>query len=140
MPLVRIDLAVGRSAVEIRAIADAIHDAIVAEYGIPIRDRFQIITEHPAGQIIAEDAGLGFERSDGVVMIQIFTQRGRTDAAKTSLYARIAASLANAGVAGEDVFLGYVENGPQDWTFGFGRAQYLTGELAVPKQPTAQPA
>jgi hypothetical protein len=25
-----------------------------------------------------------------------------------------------------------VENGPQDWSFGFGVAQYQTGELAVP--------
>jgi phenylpyruvate tautomerase PptA (4-oxalocrotonate tautomerase family) len=132
MPLVRIDLATGRTPAEIRAIADAVHDAIVAEYRIPARDRFQIVTEHPAGQIIAEDAGLGFERTDGVVMIQVFTQRGRSTAAKRSLYARIAAALARVGVAGEDVFLGYVENGPEDWSFGFGRAQYLTGELAVP--------
>jgi phenylpyruvate tautomerase PptA (4-oxalocrotonate tautomerase family) len=132
MPLVRIDLATGRTPAEVRAIADAVHDAIVAEYRIPARDRFQIVTEHPAGQIIAEDAGLGFERTDGVVMIQVFTQRGRSTAAKRSLYARIAAALARVGVAGEDVFLGYVENGPEDWSFGFGRAQYLTGELTVP--------
>ncbi|PFG29734.1 tautomerase family protein [Paramicrobacterium agarici] len=133
MPLVRIDLNEGRSPEQVRGIADAIHDAIVAEYGIPDRDRFQIITEHTSGQIIAEDAGLGFERSDGVVMIQIFTQAGRTDAAKQSLYATIAERLNAIGVTGNDVFLGYVENGPQDWTFGFGRAQYLTGELGVPE-------
>ncbi|MFF3904504.1 hypothetical protein ACFYZJ_00500 [Streptomyces sp. NPDC001848] len=33
---------------------------------------------------------------------------------------------------GEDVFIGIVENGPQDWSFGFGRAQYTEGDLAVP--------
>jgi phenylpyruvate tautomerase PptA (4-oxalocrotonate tautomerase family) len=132
MPLVRIDLTAGRDASEVRAIADAIHEAIVAVYGIPPRDRFQIVTEHPAGQIIAEDAGLGFARSGGVVMIQIFTQRGRSDEAKQELYVRVAQVLAAVGVPGEDVFIGYVENGPQDWSFGFGRAQYATGELAVP--------
>jgi phenylpyruvate tautomerase PptA (4-oxalocrotonate tautomerase family) len=132
MPLVRIDLTEGRTADQTRAIADAIHTAIVDVYGIPARDRFQIITEHPATQIIAEDAGLGFERTDGVVMIQIFTQRGRADDAKTTLYARINDALAGVGVAGEDVFIGYVENGPRDWSFGFGRAQYVTGELGVP--------
>ncbi|WP_437583490.1 tautomerase family protein [Paramicrobacterium sp. CJ85] len=132
MPLVRIDLNAGKSPEQVRAIADAIHEAIVAEYGIPERDRFQIVTEHTPGQIIAQDAGLGFERTEGVVMIQIFTQGGRTDAAKQSLYAAIADRLAAVGVEGHDVFLGYVENGPQDWTFGFGRAQYLTGELGVP--------
>jgi len=132
MPLVRIDLLPGRSPDQITAIADAVHDAIVDVYGIPPRDRFQVINELPAGRIIAQDAGLGFERSGGVVMIQIFTQRGRTDDAKQALYARIASGLETVGVAGEDVFIGYVENGPQDWSFGFGVAQYVTGELQVP--------
>ena len=132
MPLVRIDLAAGRDASGIQQIADAIHEAIVSVYGIPPRDRFQIVTEHPAGQIIAQDAGLGFARSEHVVMIQIFTQRGRTDETKQALYAAVADRLSDVGVDGADVFIGYVENGPQDWSFGFGRAQYLTGELAVP--------
>ena len=132
MPLVRIDLQEGRGPAAVRAIADAIHDAIVGEYGIPVRDRFQIVTERPSGSIIAEDAGLGFDRTDGVVVIQVFTQRGRSAAAKQRLFAEIARRLGEVGVAGEDVFIGYVENGPEDWSFGFGRSQYLTGELAVP--------
>lgn len=138
MPLVRIDVNAGRSPEQICAIADAIHDAIVAEYGIPRRDRFQIITEHQPRQIIAEDAGLGFERSTGVVMIQIFTQAGRTDAAKQALYAEIAQRLDDVGVRGNELFLGYMENSPQDWSFGYGRAQYLTGELSVPDVSSAQ--
>lgn len=133
MPLVRIDVTEGRSPAEVRAVADAVHTSIVEVFGIPVRDRFQIVTQQPADGIIAEDAGLGFERTGGVVMIQITTQRGRTVEAKTALYARIASALAEVGVAGEDVFIGYVENGPEDWSFGFGRAQYLTGELAVPR-------
>jgi phenylpyruvate tautomerase PptA (4-oxalocrotonate tautomerase family) len=132
MPLVRIDLMTGRTPEQITAIADAIHEAIVDVYGIPVRDRFQVVNELTAGRIIAEDAGLGFERTGGVVMIQIFTQRGRSDETKQALYARIAAGLGEAGVAGEDVFIGYVENGPQDWSFGFGIAQYMNGELKVP--------
>ena len=135
MPLVRIDLNANRSSEDVRAIADTIHDVIVAEYGIPVRDRFQIITERAPGTIIAEDAGLGFERTDQVIVIQIFTQRGRTTEAKQSLFAGIAAGLGTLGVAGEDVFIGYVENGPDDWSFGFGRSQYVTGELAVPRPP-----
>ncbi|MCO1339273.1 tautomerase family protein [Kocuria polaris] len=135
MPLVRIDLASGRGPERVSAISRAVHDAIVGEYGIPEGDYFHIVTEHASGQIVAQDAGLGFERSEGVVMLQIFTQRGRTIEAKQRLYARICSSLGEVGVAGEDVFLGYVENGPEDWSFGFGRAQYLTGELAVPGSP-----
>jgi phenylpyruvate tautomerase PptA (4-oxalocrotonate tautomerase family) len=134
MPLVRIDHSDART--NSAELAGAVHDAIVAVYGIPDRDRFQVVTARPATTIIAEDAGLGFERVDPVI-IQIFTQRGRSDEMKQALYAEIASRLAGVGVAGEDVFIGYVENGPQDWSFGFGRAQYLTGELAVPAQPAA---
>ncbi|WP_022883205.1 tautomerase family protein [Gryllotalpicola ginsengisoli] len=137
MPLVRIDVTEGRTPDRVRAIADAIHRAIVAEYGIPERDRFQVVTEKPAGHIIAEDAGLGFDRDGEVVIIQIFTQRGRTIEAKQKLYAAIAGELGALGIAGENVFIGYVENGPEDWSFGFGRAQYVTGELAVPAKAVA---
>ena len=132
MPLVRIDMQSGRDAVQVKKIADAIHNAIVEQYGIPERDRFQIINQLPEGSIIAQDAGLGFERTSGVVMVQIFTQRGRTSNAKQLLYQAIAGKLACAGVAPEDVFIGYVENGAEDWSFGFGQAQYLTGELVIP--------
>ncbi|MDQ0000310.1 MULTISPECIES: tautomerase family protein [Pseudarthrobacter] len=134
MPLVRIDVNAGRNPEELGNLSRRIHDAILAEYGIPERDYFHIVTEHAQGQIFAQDAGLGFERSPDVVMIQIFTQGGRSQAAKQSLFAAIAAQLAEVGVAGEDVFLGYVENTASDWSFGFGRAQYVTGELAVPRK------
>ncbi|TFD54495.1 tautomerase family protein [Cryobacterium frigoriphilum] len=132
MPLVRIDVNVGRSPEQLGGISAAIHGAILAVYGIPERDLFHILTEHPLGQLRAQDAGLGFERTDGVVMIQIFTQGGRDQAAKNALFDRIAGELAAVGVEGADIFIGYVENGPGDWSFGFGRAQYVTGEIAVP--------
>ena len=134
MPLVRIDVNEGRTADELQQLSRGIHDAILAEYGIPERDYFHILTEHAQGQIFAQDAGLGFERTGGVVMIQIFTQGGRSQEAKQCLFAAVAEKLAGIGVAGEDVFIGYVENGAGDWSFGFGRAQYVTGELAVPQQ------
>ena len=134
MPLVRIDVNEGRTPEELQQLSRGIHDAILAEYGIPERDYFHILTEHPQGQIFAQDAGLGFERTGGVVMIQIFTQEGRSQEAKQRLFAAVAEKLAGVGVAGEDVFIGYVENSAGDWSFGFGRAQYVTGELSVPKK------
>lgn len=132
MPLVRIDVMTGHDPQHLRQIADGVQTALVSTYGIPERDRFQIITEHPASQIIALDAGLGFERSEGVVMIQIFTQQGRSPEAKQQLYSAICEQLQGLDVRAEDVFIGYIENRPEDWSFGFGRAQYVTGELAVP--------
>lgn len=134
MPLVRIDINRGRPEEQIRQISDAIHAAILAEYRIPERDLFHIVTQHDGGEIRAQDAGLGFERTDDVVMIQIFTQGGRTQEAKSALFARIAGSLEEIGVEGVNVFIGYVENGPGDWSFGFGRSQYMNGELLIPQR------
>jgi phenylpyruvate tautomerase PptA (4-oxalocrotonate tautomerase family) len=134
VPLVRIDVNQGRSPEDLGRLSRGIHDAILTEYGIPERDYFHVLTEHPRGQIFAQDAGLGFERTPDVVMIQIFTQGGRSQEAKQSLFAAIAGKLGELGVAGEDVFIGYVENAAGDWSFGFGRAQYVTGELAVPSK------
>lgn len=137
MPLVRIDLVKGRSEDQIRAVADAVHTAVVEVLAIPERDRFQIVTEHEASRIVALDAGLGFERSDNRVVIHIFTQGGRSTEVKQRLYATIAASLERVGVPGEDVFIGYVENTPADWSFGFGRAQYVEGDLGIPAAAAA---
>ena len=75
MPLVRIDVNEGRTSEELQKLSRGIHEAIVAEYGIPERDYFHILTEHPEGRIVAQDAGLGFERTGGVMMIQIHPGR-----------------------------------------------------------------
>ncbi len=97
MPLVRIDVNEGRTKEQLQNLSQGIHDAILSEYGIPERDYFHILTEHPAGQIFAQDAGLGFERTSDVVMIQIFTQTGRSQEAKQSLFAAVANRLGELG-------------------------------------------
>ncbi|QNE46387.1 tautomerase family protein [Glaciihabitans sp. INWT7] len=132
MPLVRIDLVAGRDHKQIHAIGDAIQATLVHVYGLPERDRFQIVTEHAPGMLVALDVGLGIERSELLVIIQIFTQAGRTDEAKQRFFSALAHNLEAAGVAGSDLVIGFVENSPADWSFGFGRAQYLTGELERP--------
>ena len=77
MPLVRIDVQQGRSSAELRRIADVVQEVMLDVFAAPPRDRYQIITEHPVGHIIAEDTGLGFERTDGVVIIHV-VQQGRS--------------------------------------------------------------
>ena len=87
MPLVRIDLLKGRTPEELRRLADTVQDVMLDVFAAPPRDRYQIITEHDKGQIIAEDTGLGLERTDGIVIIQIF-QQGRSNEQKVAAYAR----------------------------------------------------
>lgn len=128
MPLVRIDVQAGRSVPELRAIADTVQDVMLDVFAAPAGDRYQIITEHPVGQIIAEDTGLGFHRTDGVVVIQIF-QQGRGEEQKRQAYAELARRLQPCGVAPTDLIISVVGNEREDWSFGLGRAQFLTGEL-----------
>jgi phenylpyruvate tautomerase PptA (4-oxalocrotonate tautomerase family) len=129
MPLVRIDVQQGRSPAELRRIADVTQDVMLDVFAAPPGDRYEIITEHPVGQIIAEDTGLGFERTDGVVVIQI-VQQGRTTEQKQAAYAQLAKRLeAECQVAPTDLIVSVVANGREDWSFGLGRAQFLEGDL-----------
>jgi len=130
MPLVRIDVQEGRTPDELRKLADTIQDVMLEVFAAPPRDRYQIITEHPKGHIIAEDTGLGFQRTDRVVIIQIF-QQGRSTEQKQALYAELAKRLeAECGVRGEDLIISVVANRHVDWSFGLGRAQFLDGTLS----------
>jgi phenylpyruvate tautomerase PptA (4-oxalocrotonate tautomerase family) len=129
VPLVTIDVIEGRTPEELRLLADCVHQALVETFAAPERDRYQVIREHSAEHLILLDTGLGIERSDKVVLVQI-TQQGRDDAQKTALYARLAELFEQRDVAGpNDLIVSVTENTRADWSFGFGRAQFLTGEL-----------
>lgn len=125
MPLVRISLREGKESSYRRAVADAVHEAMVATIGIPREDRFQVVTEHPADGLIYDPAYLEIKRSDDVVFVQITLSMGRTVEIKKALYARIAENLAKrAGLRKEDVFVSLVEVAKENWSFGGGVAQY----------------
>jgi phenylpyruvate tautomerase PptA (4-oxalocrotonate tautomerase family) len=129
MPLVRIDVQQGRTPAALRKIADVVQGVMLDVFAAPPGDRYQIITEHPVGRIIAEDTGLGFERTDGVVVIQI-VQQGRTTEQKQAAYEQLAKRLeAECDVAPTDLIVSVVANGREDWSFGLGRAQFLEGDL-----------
>ena len=127
MPLVRVSLRQAKPAAHARLIGDAVHQAMVETIGVPPLDRFQIITEHPADGLVYDPSYLGIARTDGVIVIQITLNVGRTLEQKKALYARIAALLQErAQVRPEDVFVNLVEVAKENWSFGNGIAQYAT--------------
>ena len=129
MPLVRIDVQAGRTPAELRHLADVVQEVMLDVFAAPPRDRYQILTEHPVGHIIAEDTGLGYERTDGVTVVQIF-QQGRTADQKQAAYAQLARRLdAECGVRPQDLIVAVTANERADWSFGLGRAQFLEGDL-----------
>ena len=48
MPLIRFDLIKGRTEKEIADLLDAAHEAMLAAFHVPMRDRYQIVQEHEA--------------------------------------------------------------------------------------------
>ena len=102
---------------------------MLAAFKVPARDRYQIVTEHKRAHMIIEDTGLGIERTDKVVFLQV-TSRPRGRAAKEAFYKRLAEELeTSCGIAPSDLVVSIVENTDEDWSFGHGRAQFLTREL-----------
>ena len=130
MPLVRIDVVEGRRTPEqLRRLADAVQEVMLDVFAAPPGDRYQVITEHRPGQVICEDTGLGIERTDDLVVLQVF-QQGRSEAQKRALYAGLAEKLEEAtGLAPADLIVSVMGNSREDWSFGSGRAQFLEGDL-----------
>lgn len=129
MPLLRIDVVRGRREEELVLLLQGLHDAMVEAFGVPVRDRYQILTEHEPSRLILEDTGLGFERSDKRVLIQVKT-RPRSREMKERFYALAVKYLGKlCAIRPEDIAISCVENSDEDWSFGRGRAQFLTGEL-----------
>ncbi|MBU3571282.1 tautomerase family protein [Priestia aryabhattai] len=129
MPLLRFDVIEGRDEKELKKLLDATHRAMLEAFGVPERDRYQIVHQHPAHEMIIEDTGLGFERSKDLVIISV-TSKQRTEEQKQALYKLIVKELGEScGIQPKDIMISIVENGNADWSFGMGEAQFLTGKL-----------
>ncbi|MEN4760801.1 tautomerase family protein [Chryseobacterium sp. C39-AII1] len=128
MPLVRIDVIEGRTDKELTLLADTVQKVLIETFEAPELDRYQIIHEHKKGLIKALDTGLGFQRSDKIVILQI-THQGRNREQKGKMYAVMSQKLEEIGISPTDLIISLSENTKEDWSFGLGRAQFLTGEL-----------
>jgi hypothetical protein len=128
MPFLRVDAYEGRNKQQVKDLLDAIHRAILSAFGVPLRDRYQVYQEHSESNFIVQDTGLGIERSKNAIFIGI-TSRHRTDAQKLELYIKLVDELKTCGIESNDIVVTVVTNGDADWSFGYGRAQFETGEL-----------
>ena len=129
MPLLRFDLIQGRSPEQVTAILDTAHEAMVESFEVPPGDRYQLVHQHAAHEFHAEDTGLGISRTADCILFQV-TTRKRTREQKERFYALLCERLQErCGVAPTDVIVSLVTSGDEDWSFGHGRAQFLTGEL-----------
>lgn len=129
MPLVNIDVYDTFPEEKVSNLLDAIHKAVLDSFDVPERDRYQILRKHKPNEMIIQDTGLGFERGDEVVVLTIFSRK-RSSESKKKLYELLIANLNQAcQIASKDIMVSIIENEDADWSFGGGRAQFLTGEL-----------
>jgi phenylpyruvate tautomerase PptA (4-oxalocrotonate tautomerase family) len=129
MPLLRIDIYEGRTDEQLKDLLDALHRAMLAAFKVPERDRYQIVNEHKPSRMIMEDTGLGIPRTANFVFVQV-TTRPRSRDMKEMFYRLAAEELKRScGIAPSDVMINMVTSTDEDWSFGMGRAQFLTGEL-----------
>jgi 4-oxalocrotonate tautomerase len=125
MPLVRIDLIEGKLPEYRASIGQVVYDELIAVFGVPKNDRFQVITEHPVQDFIFDPSYLGIQRSKDCVFIQVTLNAGRTVDQKRAFYKAIADGLhERLSLRREDVFISLVEVSKENWSFGNGEAQY----------------
>lgn len=129
MPLIRVDILDGHSDEYVKSLLDGIQAAVVEAFDVPLRDRYQVLTEHKPGRLIMQDTGLDIPRTHKQTLISI-TSRPRDKSAKVRFYEKVCQELhARCGIEANDIMVSIVVNSDEDWSFGYGRAQFLTGEL-----------
>ena len=125
MPLVRIDLAEGKSPEYGQQAGQIVYRALTDVMNAPKDDLFQIITEHPQARLQFDREFLGIHRSDDCIFVQITLNSGRTVEMKQRFYKAVADGLHESlKLRREDVFISLVEVSKENWSFGNGEAQY----------------
>ena len=125
MPLVRISLMQGKPVEFRRKVGEIVYQTMVETINVPPKDNFQIITEHDENNLIFDSEYLNIHRTDGIVIIQITLNEGRTVELKKTFYKRLAERLhSELGIRMEDIFVSLVEVKKENWSFGNGIAQY----------------
>jgi phenylpyruvate tautomerase PptA (4-oxalocrotonate tautomerase family) len=108
-----------------KKVGDVVYRTMVDTINVPPKDHFQVIMEHDKDGLIYDPSYLDIQRTDGVILIQITLNEGRTLEVKKAFYKTVAERLHNElGVRMEDVFVSLVEVKKENWSFGNGIAQY----------------
>lgn len=126
MPLARIDLPHNTSRAVMQAISDTVYEAMITVAGVPVHDKFQVVSRHAADELVYPSSGyLGVHYSANMVFIQVTWNAGRTTTVKQAFYRAVADGIhAATGLRKEDVIISLVEVQPENWSFGNGDMPY----------------
>jgi len=126
MPIARIDINKSASADLVKAVSDAVYDAMIEVGNVPKHDKFQVITRHSDDELIYPAEGyLGVQYTRNIVFIQVTWLAGRSVDLKKAFYKKIADDISTKGkISKSDVFINLVDSAREDWSFGNGEMQY----------------
>ncbi|UQS86199.1 tautomerase family protein (plasmid) [Nicoliella spurrieriana] len=129
MPLMRIDVIKGHDEQYLKDLLEVSYQTMLDTFGIPNGDRYQVLTQHEPFEMNILDSGLGIERSRDVVVFQI-TTRSRNVSQKRAYYDLLAKGLQEKiGLDPKNLLVSLSTNGDADWSFGYGKAQFVDGPL-----------
>lgn len=129
VPLLKFDLLEGKTNEEIENILDTVQEAVVEAFEVPASDRYQLVYQHKPEEMVVLDTGLGFGRSENLLVISV-TSKERSKEKKIKFYNLAAKYLKDrCGIPKQDIVINITENQDPDWSFGEGKAQFMTEEL-----------
>ena len=138
MPFARIDLIQGKAPEYRAAVADIVYRGIVDVLKAPDGDRFIVVSEHTADNLIYDPKFLGFNRSADFLLIQVTSTVGNTPEQKRAFFRQVADDLnRRVGIRREDVFINLVFVERADWSFGMGslgERRRRSGRCPEPRQ------
>ena len=122
MPFARIDLIEGKAPEYRAAVADIVYRGIVDVLKAPDGDRFVVVGEHTANNLIYDPNFLGFNRSPDFILIQVTSTVGNDKDSKLAFYRFVADELkSKLSVRPDDIMINMVFVNREDWSFGNGQ-------------------
>ena len=119
MPNVTIEVRQPRSPAQEGALMDAVHNALVAAFKIPIGDRTARIIVHEPHRL---QCSARLSNPDLFTLVSIDCFSGRSVEAKRALYAAIVANLSALDIPSDHVTIVLRESAPENWGVAGGRA------------------
>jgi phenylpyruvate tautomerase PptA (4-oxalocrotonate tautomerase family) len=119
MPFACIDLIQEKSSECRAAAADIVYRGIVDILEAPDGDRFIVVSEHTADNLIYDPPFPGFSRSPDFILVQVTSTVGTRNNTKFDFCHFVADELKlNLGVRRDDIMINMVFVDKEDWSFG----------------------
>jgi len=125
MPRTTISIIEGKPSEFKESLFECIYTAMVETFDVPENDMFMTISEHKTENFCYGKSYLNIERTDELIMIEIICNNTRSVQQKQNLYKKIAENLhKKLNIRVEDIFINILECIKENWSFGYGIAQY----------------